>query len=206
MRLEMMRCRCADAHAKQGYGNTKEDDGGMDGAHPFDLHLRETEELAIMFGVTDPSIRKAIWGHDLPDDQGKRLWGEDILKSETRVINALLRFGYSQWEARLVWAVTDGEGLTRRERKMEVYRKINLLPGAVILKLLDRCANVKHALRAGYHRKLDLYRGEQVDFQRECRTYNDPLAERLWDYLNWLLSQEAEELLFGTLRCCTPVE
>lgn len=189
MNLQEVRRWCAAAHGNQGYGNTSVDDGGMDGYHPYSFHLRKTEQVALRFGFRDISIRKACWGHDVLEDTGK-------------TIGDLLAAGFTPYEVALIWAVTDGDGATRHERKLEAYRKIRQTPGAVIVKLCDRIANLEHAIQAGSERKFKLYKREMREFEAKLRDRSDTRVAAMWEHLNWLFTAEAHSRLWGTLRCC----
>src|SRR5215471_11565659 len=195
MNLKQARQWCAAAHGNQGYGNTRTDDGGMDGFHPYSFHLNQGEQLLLRFGIRSISIRKAFWGHDVVEDTGK-------------TICDLLNAGYTTYEAALVDAVTDGKGATRHERKLEAYRKIRNTPNAILLKLADRIVNFEHALRAGSKRKYDLYKGEMSGFvaglcNRSPVTRGfEANVEAMWKYLLWVASDEARAQHWGTLQCC----
>lgn len=189
MNLQECRKWCAAAHGQQGYGNTSVDDGGMDGYHPYSFHLRQVEQVALRFGFRDVSIRKACWGHDVLEDTGK-------------TVADLLDAGFTAYEVALIHAVTDGKGATRKERKREAYRKIRLTPGAVVVKLCDRIANVEHALSTGSERKYELYTREMSEFRKKLYDPADASVAAMWQHLEWLFSAQARSLLFGTLHCC----
>jgi (p)ppGpp synthase/HD superfamily hydrolase len=189
MNLKEARNWCAAAHGNQGYGNTSVDDGGMDGFHPYKFHLRKTEEVALRFGFRDSSIRKACWGHDVIEDRGK-------------TCADLLYAGFAPYEVALIWAVTDGKGKTRRERKHTAYRKIRRTPGAIIVKLCDRIANVEHAVQAGSERKYELYKREMVEFEQYLRDRDDLTVAPMWEHLEWLFTEDAKTKLWATVKCC----
>ncbi len=182
---------CAAAHGDQQYGNTATDDGGMDGYHPYAIHLAETAAVAKRFGIRNRAIIAACWGHDLLEDTPTT--DED-----------LLRAGFNYYEVALIWACTDGQASTRHERKQQAYRNIRGVPGAVIVKLCDRIANVEHATRSAYERKYDLYAAEQPDFEAALRDLEDgnETVRLLWNHLNWLFTAEAREAMWATTACC----
>lgn len=191
MNLQSKQEYLAIAHGDQCYGNTATDDGGMDGYHPYRVHLAETAAVAQRFGVTNPAILIACWGHDVLEDTDTTL--EDLLHA-----------GFDPYEVTLMWACTDGDGGTRAERKAEAYSKIRVVPGAVTVKLCDRIANVEHGIKAGYERKYELYRHELPEFERSLRDLQpeDETVQQLWQHLNWLFTEEARETLWATTRCC----
>ncbi len=173
------------------YGNTATDDGGMDGFHPYEMHLAETAAVAQRFGVLNPSILAACWGHDVLEDTDK-------------TIEDLLRAGFDPYEVALIWACTDGDAPTRSERKLEAYRKIRRVPGAVVVKLCDRIANVEHALCSANERKYKVYAAEMAEFDWSLNDIPsaDPTIWRLWAHLRWLFTEEARQALWGTRACC----
>ncbi len=192
MNLKQARIFCTKAHGSQGYGSTSVDDGGMDGFHPYSYHLRQVEQFAIAFGFgNDFSIRKAAWGHD-------------VLEDTKTTKPDLLRAGFSLYEVALIDAVTDGIAPTRHERKLEAYRKINLTPNAVIVKLCDRIANVSHALKAGEDRKYNLYVEEQTLFEASLKNClaDDVRVKAMWRYLHFLFSDKAKAKYHRTAHCC----
>ncbi len=190
MNLRETRKWCATAHRNQRYGGTQTDDGGMDGSHPYPVHLREVEAVAIRFGFRKCySIRKACWAHDVIEDTGK-----------TRL--DLLTAGFSSYEVSLVWAVTDGKGRTRHQRKLVSHRKIRRTPDAIIVKLCDRIANVEHSMQSGYLRKYEMYKQEHAEFQQHLRDRNDARVTAMWEHLDWLFSDEGKRRIWGTRKCC----
>lgn len=182
---------CATAHGEQRYGNTATDDGGMDGFHPYHVHLAETAAIAVRFGVENTAILTACWGHDVLEDTDK-------------TIHDLLLAGFNPYEVALIWACTDGDADTRAERKQQAYSKIQIVYGAVIVKLCDRIANIEHAMVAGYLRKYELYKAEMAEFERALRNLEaeDETVRRLWQHTHWLFSTEAREQLWATESCC----
>ncbi|MBS2004134.1 MAG: hypothetical protein JST44_21695 [Cyanobacteria bacterium SZAS LIN-5] len=191
MNLQAKQEYCANAHGDQKYGNTATDDGGMDGYHPYSVHLAETAAVARRFGVRNLAILTACWGHDMLEDTDKTI--EDLLKA-----------GFNPYEVALIWACTDGDADTRAERKFQAYRKIRMVYGAVIVKLCDRIANVEHAAVSGYQRKYELYRDEMPEFEWSLRDLQteDETVRHLWKHLNWLFSVEARDKLWATRKCC----
>ena len=196
MNLSQTRKFCTLAHGSQRYGSTSVDDGGMDGYHPYSYHLRQVEQLAIFYGFGhDKSIRKACWGHDVLED--------------TKTTNAdLLRAGFTAYEVAVIDAVTDGIAPTRHERKLEAYRKINLTPDAVIVKLCDRIGNVTHALQAAEDRKCNSYVNEQPGFEAAINSsLKDAVrVPSIWSRLHYLFSAEGHAHLYKTMHCCSNVK
>lgn len=106
-------------HGDQKYGN-----------EPYIVHLDHVNEITRRFELPI-NIQIAAYLHDILEDTDcifEEVWDE---------------FG---WEiAQLVFLVTDEDGDNRRERKQKTYPKISSNPGAVLLKICDRLANIEQA-------------------------------------------------------------
>ena len=202
MKLKKTKQWCTAAHGTQGYGNTATDDGGMDGFHSYDFHLNCTDQVARRFRLV------LVWhlGVDRYFDIRKGCWGHDVLEDTEKTYQDLLDDGFAPSVALLIVACTDGQGATRHERKLEAYAKLQNAPDAIIIKLCDRIANVEHALKTGYRRKLELYRSEMADFEAALHPHSSPAAEPLWKHLTWWFTEEARLLHWDTLDCCTVSE
>lgn len=163
----------AVAHA----GQTYEDDT------PYDFHLQKVVDVLAMFGRTDPVYVCAGYLHDILEDTRKSY----------RDVND--RFGEDV--AELVFAVTNELGRNRKERAEKTYPKIVQTPGALILKLADRIANVQHGLITGG--KTEMYQAEFEGFYFALRfgsfrnrQPDDSLVEaRMWNYLARLLNRDS---------------
>lgn len=166
MNLRQTREWCASAHRSrnQRYGN-----------RAYSFHLRRTEGVALRFGIRDSVIRKACWGHDVPEDLGT-------------TEEELLAAGFEPASVVLIMAVTDEPGATRKERKLKTYPKIRRTWRAIIVKLCDRIANVEYSIETGNTRKLETYRSEQAVFEEHCRDRDFAEAEPLWQHLNRLFA------------------
>jgi (p)ppGpp synthase/HD superfamily hydrolase len=155
------------AHSGQTYG-----------AFPYSIHLAAVEEVISRFGFGhDTELRAAAWLHDVLEDTD--------LNIET------LRMEFGDRVAEAVFAVTDGEGANRKERKAQVYAKIRANgDDALIVKLADRIANVE----AGG--KVDMYRKEQDTFNNELytiNTFNGKIVD-MWNHLYNLLINDDTSL------------
>jgi (p)ppGpp synthase/HD superfamily hydrolase len=154
------------AHGAQPYG-----------PFPYSYHLRAAEEVARRFGFDSPVILIAIWLHDVIEDCKLSVW-------------RLLLSGLNWRAVRMAWAVSDGEGATRKERKARTYAKIRKVRGAKIVKLCDRIANVEFSSsRWGDPRKFQMFKDEYDHFQRELRDKTDLVLEPMWLHLDSLLCQ-----------------
>jgi (p)ppGpp synthase/HD superfamily hydrolase len=154
------------AHGAQPYG-----------PFPYSYHLRAAENVARRFGFRSRIVAKAIWLHDVI---------EDCKLS----VSYLVLQGLDPRAVQMAWAVSDGEGATRKERKASTYEKIRTTPGAKLVKLCDRIANVEFSSSGnGDPRKFQMYKDEYADFQRELRDRTDLVLEPLWLHLDSLLCQ-----------------
>jgi len=120
--------------------------GKLYGEEPYTVHLAAVRNVLHDYGFNG-DLGIAGWLHDTIEDTATTR--EEIAS----------RFGAHV--ADLVWAVT-GVGATRKERNHSAYTKIVRCPGAVILKLADRIANVE-ASPVG-SRFLDMYAREHAGF------------------------------------------
>lgn len=144
------------AHGGQRYG-----DG------PYQDHLDDVVKILLDYGHTDPELISAGYLHDVLEDT---LVSHDDLEKE-----------FGTCVAKLVYAVTDGPGMSRIERKMRPLQEIPRTPGALFVKLADRIANVEFSSRSGSTAMLEMYRNEQSEFERCLR---GPIsAEPMWDRL-----------------------
>ncbi len=154
------------AHGAQPYG-----------PFPYSYHLRAAENVALRFGFRSRIIRKAIWLHDVI---------EDCKLSVSHLVLA----GLDPRSVQMAWAVSDGEGATRKERKASTYEKIRTTPGAKLVKLCDRIANVEFSSSAhGDPSKFEMYKSEYAEFQRQLRDRTELHLEPLWLHLDSLLCQ-----------------
>jgi len=126
------------AHANQMYD-----------IYPYEYHLRETLKVAKGIALSE-DIQVACVLHDALEDTS--LSYNDIKKA----------FGKNV--AEIVYSVTDELGRNRKERKEKTYPKIRGSVDAVLVKLCDRIANVKHS--KGYNERLfNMYVNEHSNFK-----------------------------------------
>lgn len=168
--IKAMNFGCS-VHGSQAYGK-----------HSYVRHLAHVESVLLRFGFDDPALLSAAWLHDSIEDanvtwrQLDEMFGEEV--------------------AMLVFAVTDGEGANRKERKAASYAKMRDYPRAIILKLADRIANVESSM-IDNGSLLGMYAKEYPAFRATLRTAsfvdaNADCATRLaglWSYLDGLLEQ-----------------
>ena len=149
------------AHGDQSYGGK-----------PYEVHLDHVVQVLIRFGCAgDDRLIDAGFLHDTI---------EDTDTTEEDIANA-----FSPHTAKLVDAVTDGEGKTRKEKKDRPYFFIPKVPGAVPLKLADRIANTEACLAENKDRLYQMYQEELNEFSQ--RLY-DPKCmghvRSMWQYLD----------------------
>lgn len=155
-----------DAHTGQTYGT-----------RPYVRHLAHVESVLLRFSFSDYDLLAAAWLHDTIED------------TSVSYLQITEQFGDNV--ALLVYAVTDGEGTNRRERKAASYAKMVKYPRAIILKLADRVANTESSLVSG-DQLIGMYRKEYPAFREklyavslgdgnaDCRTR----VAALWSYLH----------------------
>ena len=107
-------------------------------------------DIDIPEGLTKDDFKLAAWGHDLIED--------------TRVSYNDVKKHLGEKAADIIYALTNEKGKTRKERANEkYYTRIRNTPGAVLIKLCDRIANVEYSIQTE-SRMLDVYRKENPEF------------------------------------------
>lgn len=159
--VETARSLALSAHGDQRYGDA-----------PYAVHLAAVVAVLERHGLTAPELLAAGWLHDSI---------EDTTLSRDEVAGAV-----GERVAAIVDAVSDGPGESRAERKRRPYRLIPQTPGAVLIKLADRIANVA-ACVGRRPRKLAVYRGEHPGFRQQLHDPEDAAAAALWAELEGLL-------------------
>jgi len=144
--------------------------GQQYGTKPYHVHLDAVVEVLRRFGHRDLETLAAGYLHDVLED------------TETE-FHALSR-EFGEVVAALVDACTDGAGANRAERKERPYRLIPKTPGALLVKLADRIANVEASRESG-SRLLSMYRKEHPEFERRLR--GPSAAEPMWAHLGSIL-------------------
>lgn len=140
---------------------------GTRGLLPYTHHLLHAGDVAFRFRVTEPAKRAAIWLHDVVED------------TDTEIEEIESRFGARV--ARLVDAVTDRPGKNRAARHEATYPRIRATPGATVIKLCDRIANVEHSIYHG-SRQTGMYVKEHAGFIEAL--YRKGFHEPMWEHLD----------------------
>lgn len=154
-----------DKHSTQAYDE-----------YPYFKHLENTYQVLIDHGFSEDNpedlpLLIAAWLHDILEDTAtsytdlKKKFGEEV--------------------AEIVFCVTDELARNRKERKEKTYPKIRSNSKAIILKVADRIANIKHGLQKENDQFTAMYKKEFEDFQRELRIYKH--IENMWETLSNLL-------------------
>lgn len=156
------RALALSAHGAQRYGE-----------EPYEVHLAAAVAVLERHGLTDPELLAAAWLHDSIED--------------TELSRAAVAETAGERVAAMVDAVSDGPGDNRKQRKQRPYRLIPQTPGAVLIKLADRIANVEAAVgrRPGL---LAMYRKEHARFRELLCDPEDGVAAPLWATLDGLLA------------------
>lgn len=137
------------AHGNQTY----------DGIYPYKKHLDDVVDVLKEYGFAGKYI-VAGYLHDIIEDTAlsynkvKKHFGLDV--------------------AEMVYCVTDELGRNREEKKRKTLPKTASNPSAIVLKLADRLANLRHG------GKVDMYRKEYAEF-RDALYDNTPQdAKAMW--------------------------
>lgn len=128
----------------------------MYGARPYTHHLQAVEELLRRWGVDEEDMLIAAWLHDIVED-----CPEISLKHIEEMFGPRV--------AELVDAVTNEPGPNRAARHALTHPKTRTVPGAVLLKLADRLANVANG-RAHGGIFVGMYAKEHETFKRALYT------------------------------------
>ena len=147
---------------------------GMDYSVHLGLGAASVECWAQSFGFSVVDINRlvaAAWLHDVVEDT-------DTSVEEVRELAG-------DGVAKLVWAVTDEPGVSRKERKEKTLPKIRTCPLAVLIKLCDREVNVTKARSNNDGRYFSMYQNEHADFVAALRRSGE--YDALWDRLDQIL-------------------
>jgi hypothetical protein len=158
--LEQAKKFALQAHGEQKYGN-----------FPYGYHLNKVYEVLKRFHFSEEKLLCAAYLHDVLED------------TETSYEELTTKFGIEI--AKLCDAVTLPKNLDREAGYREVAKKIAACPGAEILKLADRTANVEACLKNKNNHKLKKYQSEHAQFQKMIPV-NDR-TQKMLDYLNQLI-------------------
>lgn len=141
------------AHGEQTYGN-----------EPYSYHLNQV--VAVLSQYTDNQyLINAAWLHDVIED--------------TKIDYFELTRIFGSPVANIVWACT-GVGNDRKARQASILSKLGVFPGAPMVKLADRIANVSANLAENREEKFNMYAKEHLLFASAVSPYVP--AEMLEEY------------------------
>lgn len=112
-------------------------------------------------------------------------WLHDIVEDTEMTIDEV-RADFGDEVADLVWAVTTEPGRNRKARNAATYPKIDSTPGATLLKLADRIANVEESWRT-QDTRLFMYQREYRAFRKALYDPTYDPARKMWEHLDGLL-------------------
>jgi (p)ppGpp synthase/HD superfamily hydrolase len=155
-------------HGDQKYGGDK----------PYVYHLNCVFMVLRRFGVDNEALLQAAFLHDVIED------------TNTTYEEVEATFGNEV--AELVEAVTNEEGINRKERHLKTYPKIRAVHNSIILKLADRIANVEETFKNKDSRNEKLfamYVQEHRNFKHELyHPGQSPIAHQMWVHVHMLLT------------------
>jgi len=144
---------------------------------PYEKHLTDAVNVGKRYGF-DGDIITAIWLHDSIED-GNLTYNK-------------IRDNFGKRVAEMVFAVTDELGRNRKERKAKTYPKIRENRDAIIVKLLDRIANIEHGLKHNSP-QLEMYVKENREFYTNLFSPSIR-TDLMWEYVNDLILKAKNEL------------
>ena len=163
--LEDARDFAFKAHEGQKYGES-----------PYSVHLLDVVYVAMEFKIDNlgEEYLKACYLHDVAEDTSVTV--EEISQL------------FGSRVAELVSAVTCVKGLRRKDKFKEAYPRTRGTPGAVLIKLCDRIANVRNCIFTGSS-LIDMYSREYAEFKAQLMDPEDTTQRPLWRELDRLISQ-----------------
>jgi len=149
---------------------------------PYVQHLDEVSETLTFFGY-HPDITQGKINKDTCEVLQISAYLHDVLE-DTPIDRYTIRKVFGDAVEKLVYAVSDGNGSNRKEKKEITYERIKetgLL--AIILKLADRISNVKFSDSRSV---FQMYWREQEAFKRALHIPGE--CEEMWRHLETLFS------------------
>lgn len=161
------------------------------GRKPYHAHLIDVVNV----------LRRFIDWDDLSQEMIDAAWLHDSIEdTDTTAAEIAALFGERTRE--LVVAVTNEQGENRKERHAKTYPKIRGVPGALLLKLADRIANIEQSIshnRVGRppQKIFNMYLKEWNSFQEELKGRCEgegEIEKMMWDYLTELMNEGIEKM------------
>ena len=150
----------------------------MYGDQSYLKHLEDTFNVLISFHVDDNIILIAAFLHDTLED--------------TTLTYSKIKDKFGIKVAELVYAITNELGRNRLERHNRTLPKVQADPKAIILKLSDRIANIKHGIETKNKEKFLMYKEEYPEFRNELYPYADNIGKEMFIYLDSLMNKFKE--------------
>jgi len=135
--------------------------------YPYMYHIKSVVGIAEELGY-DETILIGCALHDVLEDG-------HLSYNDIKTV-----FGFEV--AEIVFAVTDELGRNRKERKEKTYPKIVKNWKAIVVKICDRIANIRHS-KTTNPKMLNMYKKEHDDFYKALKTENAEVF-RAWDLLD----------------------
>lgn len=144
------------------------------GTEDYIVHLRAVSQVIRRFGYEfSPTELELLL-------EGAYL--HDTLEDTATTREELMEL-FGTYVSDLVYAVSDEQGKTRKERKAKTYPKIASNSLAIALKLADRIANVESCI-ATKSSLLDMYKREHDEFKKHLQTGS---FQSMWAHLDGLI-------------------
>jgi len=149
------------AHANQTYD-----------IYPYMYHIRMVMRILEDLGYDEDTIIAGIL-HDTYED--------------TTLTYSKVKLAFNERVAEIIYCVTDELGRNRKERKLKTYPKIRSNWRAVVVKIADRIANMKHSKQYTSD-MFKMYQKEFSDFKEAINNPEHPQSEiqKAWDLLEQL--------------------
>lgn len=160
------------AHASQKYGDK-----------PYIFHLDNVALIVLQHIGGDISIEEAVnyiqaaYLHDTLEDAviyGKKISYNDLYHE----------YHFNKTVVDLVYAVTDGKGKNRKDKKAIMYDDMLAYPKSIKLKLADTISNVSNSVKNN-ESTLDMYVKE---FPKFYGTFYSEDTHNMWTHLQNLIS------------------
>lgn len=148
------------------------------GEHPYIYHLDKCNDLLMKFHLHNETREQAVYFHDSIEDQ-------NITESQ------LVELGLNADAIDIVKRVTDEPGANRKERKSKTYSKIKQSQEAIIVKLIDRIANVNQSILDNNTKKFNMYLKEHKEFKKALYDPTHTEVASLWNCINHLLHERS---------------
>lgn len=143
-------------------------EGQAHGHRPFIQHVSEVVGVLKRFGADTEDLLVAAWLHDVVEDTPATLdHVEEHFGSRIReLVDALTDVTREELLDALPEEEKLGAQFNRAARKSATLLKTAACPGARIVKLADRIANVEYTIASGEKKFLRMYQQEREEFER----------------------------------------